>query len=281
MTASQSAQQLATQNRLRSASSPDIHNNPNLPGVRRYANGQVQPVIDNVPVPPIPAHMAQMMIPVNRSESNSPIDKANGLPLRSATQSPGLQRERWLQHSNISHQSLQSNSDQYQPQGLAYTQHTPPPAPRGHPRQYPSSATVNPAPNLTGERYTPTGPSTSATSSNDLPTPNQLKVKLTLVDFDAKHLTLVVPSTITYRTLIDRIDAKLKRTSDVSIAAGTARLRYQDVDKDYLRLDCDEDVQGWILDWKEKLLKKLQAGEDDTTREIELFCSRVGPGQKI
>ncbi len=153
-------------------------------------------------------------------------------------------------------------------------------ATRHNPRFYLHSANTTPAPPLTV--YDPWSgvPLTSTSSSTDLPTPNQLKVKLTLVDFDAKHLTLVVPSTITYRTLIDRIDAKLKRTSDVSIAGGTARLRYQDVDKDYLSLDCDEDVQGWIIDWKEKLIKRLLAGDEDAAKEIELFCSRVAPGPK-
>ena len=284
MTASQTAQQLAiTQIRLRSASSPDIHNNPNTTGPRRYPNGQLQASIDNVPVPPIPVHMTQMMNTVNRSQNNSPINGLNSLPIRSATQSPGVQRERLAHQNNFSHQTQYNYEDPPQQHSMhqeQYIQHQQQQALRLNPRQYLQSANTTPAPNSIGSYDSWSTPLSSATSSNDLPTPNQLKVKLTLVDFDAKHLTLVVPSTITYRTLIDRIDAKLKRTSDVSIAGGTARLRYQDVDKDYLRLDCDEDVQGWIIDWKEKLIKRLLAGEDDAAKEIELFCSRIVPPSK-
>ncbi|KAI9875840.1 MAG: hypothetical protein M1830_007911 [Pleopsidium flavum] len=280
MTASQSAQQLAmTQSRMRSASSPDIHNNPNLSGARRYPNGQLQPPIDNIPVPPIPAHMTQMRTPVNRSQNSSPSNGPNSIPTRAATQSPGSQRERLVQHNYVSHHGQQNYEDELQQHTMhpdQYTQFQQQQAMRHNPRQYLQSANTTPAPCSTMD-YNPLSAPLSATSSNELPTPNQLKVKLTLVEFDAKHVTLVVPSTITYRTLIDRIDAKLKRTSDVSIAGGTARLRYQDVDKDYLRLDCDEDVQGWIIDWKEKLVKRMLAGGDDAAREIELFCSRIGP----
>ncbi|KAL8812781.1 MAG: hypothetical protein Q9223_007204 [Gallowayella weberi] len=46
--------------RMRSASTPNIHDpiaaNVNGPGARRYANGQVQPTVDNVPVPLIHKH---------------------------------------------------------------------------------------------------------------------------------------------------------------------------------------------------------------------------------
>ncbi len=98
MTASQTAQQLAmSQSRMRSASSPDIHNNPNHPSLRRHPNSQLQSSIDNVPVPPIPAHMTQMMNVVNRSQNTSPANGPNGMPTRSATQSPGLQRDRLAQ----------------------------------------------------------------------------------------------------------------------------------------------------------------------------------------
>ncbi len=281
MTASQSAQQLATtQSRMRSASSPGIHNNPNVPAPRRYPNGQLQPPIDNIPVPPIPAHITQMRTTVNRSQNNSPINGPNGMPTRAATQSPGSQRERLAQQNYFSHHDQHSYEDQLQQHGMhqeQYIQQQQQQAMRHNPRQYLQSANTTPAPQSTVDYNGLSAPLSSITSSNDLPTPNQLKVKLTLVEFDAKHVTLVVPSTITYRTLIDRIDAKLKRTSDVSIAGGTARLRYQDVDMDYLRLDCDEDVQGWVIDWKEKLVKRMLAGGDDAAKEIELFCSRIVP----
>ncbi|KAI9884180.1 MAG: hypothetical protein M1823_004044 [Watsoniomyces obsoletus] len=90
------------QNRLRSASSPDIHNH----GVagRRLPNGeysttaghyhQAPPIPD---VPPFPAHVAyKKNNMINRSHTNSPVEGV-GVPRRSGTASPGIlqqQRER-------------------------------------------------------------------------------------------------------------------------------------------------------------------------------------------
>jgi cell division control protein 24 len=85
----QSAQQLGmTINRMRSASSPDIHQNG--PQNRRYANGQGISNGDSVPnVPPIPPHVAKQMAPINRSQNNSPV---NAMPIRNgAAASTGQQ----------------------------------------------------------------------------------------------------------------------------------------------------------------------------------------------
>lgn len=71
MTASQAAQQHMAINssRLRSASTPDIHNEP-----RRYANGALQGTTDSVPVPPLPPNIAQHRAQpgLNRSQTSSP-----------------------------------------------------------------------------------------------------------------------------------------------------------------------------------------------------------------
>ena len=86
MPASQYNQQqlTATQSRLRSASTPNIHD-PNAPGARR-------PPVENVPVPPIPPNMAQMRGHVNRSHTSSPVD--GQLPIRTANHSPSVHKDR-------------------------------------------------------------------------------------------------------------------------------------------------------------------------------------------
>lgn len=72
MAASQNPQQLAmAQSRLRSVSTPDIHNS-NSSGPRRYANGQLQPPIDNTPVPPMPG------IPLQAIRSPAPSQPLTG-----------------------------------------------------------------------------------------------------------------------------------------------------------------------------------------------------------
>lgn len=76
--------------RNRSHSTPDV----NVPGARRLPNGSLsaQPV---PAVPGIPAHLAyDTGIP--RSANNSP----SGVPTRTSTQSPGVQRERQLQQQS-------------------------------------------------------------------------------------------------------------------------------------------------------------------------------------
>ena len=72
MAGSQYTQQ-QLQSRLRSASTPDIHN-PNVPGERRQGNSQLPTPSDEVPVPPIPAHVVQMRAPINRSQTSSPVE---------------------------------------------------------------------------------------------------------------------------------------------------------------------------------------------------------------
>ncbi|KAI2794900.1 hypothetical protein POX_a01501 [Penicillium oxalicum] len=69
-----------TAQRMRSASSPDIHHHNNASDSRRYMGAHAMQTVDNVPVPPIPAHMASMKAPINRSQNNSPTN--NQLPIR-------------------------------------------------------------------------------------------------------------------------------------------------------------------------------------------------------
>ncbi|KAL8649092.1 MAG: hypothetical protein Q9210_004608 [Variospora velana] len=250
--AAQAAQHLAMTQRMRSASTPNIHDptaaQGNGSGARRYANGQVQPTIDNVPVPPIPSHMR--MAP-NRSQSNSP---TNGPPpTRSATQSPMLPRDRSGQHPE---QNI------YNP--TSHRQYAPHPDQRSHLQgNYP------PAP-ITVLRSPPMPMHT--TSENDIPLPSQLKVKIWFQP-SPSHVTIVVPIVIKHRSLIDRIDSKMVKISSASISKGNARLRYKDMDDDFVTIGSDEDVQLAIEDWG-------QANEDDLrngdVRDFELHWEEKG-----
>ena len=200
----------ATQSRLRSASTPDIHG-PNAPGARRQGNGQPQTSAENVPVPPIPAHM--MRPPINRSQTTSPVE--GELPVRSANVSPSSHKDRQYQQYQ--------NHSTYNRQG----QRLPP----------------------TSDPYmdTPMIPNDNE-QENGIPYPTQLKVTIWF-DPRPSHVTIVVPIIIKHRSLIDRIDSKMVKVSSASIAKGTARLQYKDVDGDTVTIRCDEDVHIAIEDW--------------------------------
>ncbi|KAI9700073.1 MAG: hypothetical protein M1836_002607 [Candelina mexicana] len=228
--------------RLRSASSPDIHN-PLGPG-RRHPHIQNQP-----PVPDMPAHIpthVQHRGPINRSQNNSPTNAANSLPVRVATQSPNLQRER-LHHANTSVQ---------------------------HPHHYASDQVpvrTDSRPAMHAQATAPLQPSVSMHSSipsnsQNLSNNMQLKVKVT---FDNNYVTLVVVMNISYQSLVDRIDAKLSRFTSSSIGRGTLRLGYRDEDEDWINVRSDEDVQGAFEDWREQYKHQLLAGQ---MGEIQLEC---------
>ena len=231
-------QQLAmAQSRLRSVSTPDINNNGGRP---RYANGQLQPPVD-VPVPPIPSHMAPRHGPGNRSQTSSPTN--NVLSTRSNTQSPMPPRDK------PQRQYQDQSYDQQMQQRLKAI-------PDNDPRNYVEGnyadaslaivnattdvATVAPTPAALGPAY-----------------PSQLKVKIHFAP-QPSHVTIVVPIIIKCRSLIDRIDSKMHKVSGASIAQGTARLSYKDSDGDYVAIKVDEDVAEAIQDWGESHAEQLR-----------------------
>lgn len=226
---SQNAQQATTQSRLRSVSTPDIHNS-NGSGSRRYANGQ-QPPIDNTPVPPLPSYIASMRVPVNRSQANSPSNAH--LPVRSATQSPQLQRE----------SASQQHRYQQQPAEAMY---------RANQQQF--SSGIPPQ-----QMVRPPPLPVTAIPDAGIPYPTQLKVKIWFQP-SPSHVTIVVPIIIKHRSLVDRIDSKMVRISSASISNGTARLRYRDQEGDVLTIGSDEDVSLAIEDWAMGHLAQLHEG---------------------
>lgn len=232
------------QNRLRSASSPDIHNHI-VPGRRPPTADPSQPPIPDMPVPPFPHHVAVKKLPVNRSHNNSPMDVTHGMPLRPATQSPGLQRERLTQANYISHPQHYDLGAMLSPTSVA------PPS-------------VSPA---VDARIL--SPLTSPPVNDHLPTPTQLKVK---VSFENNYVTLVVGTNISYQSLVDRIDAKLSRFTSLAIGKGTIRLRYIDEDGDQVTIRSDEDIQIAFSDWREQQRSQLIQGQ---LGEIQLFCQQI------
>ncbi|KAI9741212.1 MAG: Rho guanine nucleotide exchange factor 28 [Cirrosporium novae-zelandiae] len=256
MSASQSSQQvMMMQSRMRSASTPDIHSgNPGAP--RRYANGQ--PPIDNVPVPPIPAHMASMRAPLNRSQTNSPAP--HGMPMRGMNQSPGAQSHR-APHPG-------SNSRGPPPHG---------PMEDGHTRHHwngSSGQLPDGVPAVSrGQDYEQhqahSAPLQSPPPSLQDLMPSQLKARILVGE---NYVTLIIPTNIGFQTLIDRIDAKLSRSSLGSITANSLRIRYRDVDGDLVTIDNDEAIQDAIMDWRDQNKEKLQAGDFRVIGDIDLFC---------
>ena len=267
--ASQNAQFVAiAQSRVRSASTPDIHNH-NASGLRRYANGQLQTPIDHNPVPPlpsnIPSHMVHMRATINRSHTNSPV--SGQLPIRSATQSPQLQRDKttrqqpphhgyeqlqqYRQQQQQQHQHQQTNTEaRFYYHGTH--QATAPPAVAPPPLQIQSIQAAKSTPAI------------------GIPYPSHLKVKIWF-DPAPSHVTIVVTIVIKYQSLADRIDSKMTKISSASIASGTAKLRYRD-DHDLVKIESDEDVRTAIETWGEVHEKGLRNG---TIPDFELFWHEV------
>ncbi|GKZ64509.1 hypothetical protein AnigIFM60653_004745 [Aspergillus niger] len=217
--------------RMRSASSPDIHNHN--PEMRRYMGAHTMQTVDNVPVPPIPAHISSMMAPPNRSQNNSPTNAS--LPIRNANHLSNSQ-----QHSDPRH------------------------VPQTHFHE-PQYSDYRPSTSATDQ---PTSPLSHEPDEEPL-MPTQLKVK---VNFDDNYVTLVIASNIMFRSLIDRVDAKLARFTNRSIGSKSVRLRYRDEDGDFVTIDSDEAVQLAFMEWREQQRDMLARGQ---VGEIQLYCQAV------
>ncbi|KAJ5133738.1 hypothetical protein N7526_005103 [Penicillium atrosanguineum] len=174
--------------------------------------------------PPIPAHMANMKAPVNRSQNNSPTSQ---IPLR--TQPPNV---------HTTHFTDPEYNDA-----------------RG------SGQLSDPA----------TSPLTQEEGLDEIDPymPTQLKAK---VNFEENYVTLVIATNILFRSLTDRVDAKLARFTNRSIGNKTVRLRYRDEDGDYVTIDSDEAVQLAFMEWREQHRDMLAKG---LVGEIQLYCQVV------
>ncbi|EUC40309.1 hypothetical protein COCMIDRAFT_109154 [Bipolaris oryzae ATCC 44560] len=242
---------IAAQGRMRAASSPDI--NSHLQGQPRRAPQQPVPE-----VPPFPTHYAYNAAIVNRSASNSP----NQAPPRAATQSPAIQRDRLIQQRTAS--ELANQTPEFH---------------NGAMRRDPSFTSVNRTmtPASSFERSQGTLTPASMDSRNMSPPlgqdpsiPTQLKVKVHCPSAGSS-MVLVVSTNISYQSLKDRIDAKLQRSTSVSLGSGQVKLKYLDSDNTYVSIQCDDDVQEAFENWKEQQSNLNPGGG---LGEIELFCQR-------
>ncbi|KAI1637280.1 hypothetical protein F4809DRAFT_661366 [Biscogniauxia mediterranea] len=243
-------QQVLAQQRSRSYSTPDINGQPT--GRRTNSNGSV-PAVPGIPAHLHPAHDAN----IPRSQTGSPRQE---IPIRSNTQSPGVQRER-----------LHSQAGQYG--GGSMSQF---PAQPIYPRQTLSGtgqmpgSTASQSLSINNQQAVspPLGSATPGNplSSPELPIPTQLKVKVNCEG--GTYVTLVVAFNISYQSLINRIDIKLSRFTPNSIARGNLKLRYIDEDGDSVTIESDDDIQIAFLEWREGARSVHTGG----VGEIELFC---------
>ncbi|KAI1097476.1 hypothetical protein F4804DRAFT_170827 [Jackrogersella minutella] len=244
------SQTLAQQQRSRSYSTPDINGQPNG---RRTNSSTPVPAVPGIPPHLHPAHDSN----IPRSQTGSP---RQDIPIRTSTQSPGVQRDGRSQQSG----QFGGTMSQFpiQPVGTS-RQATPAPA----------ATTGGPAPqplNLSNQQPVspPLGTATQGNplASPDLPIPTQLKVKVKCDN--GTYFTLVAPFNIAYQSLRDRIDAKLSRFTSSSIAKGNLRLRYRDEDGDSVTIESDDDIQIAFSEWREGVRDIYSGG----VGEIELFC---------
>ena len=101
--------------------------------------------------------------------------------------------------------------------------------------------------------------------------PSQLRAK---VRFDENYVSMIIPSNIQFRSLTDRIDAKLARFTNASIASGTVRLRYKDEDGDFIWIDSDDAVHEALIDWRETNRGEVGSGGGPYA-EILLFAHSI------
>ncbi|KAF2860635.1 hypothetical protein K470DRAFT_216659 [Piedraia hortae CBS 480.64] len=243
-----SAQQMPPRNR--SASSPNIHH---AQGVR--SNGLTGRIGgEQPPVPEMPLPYQQQSHVVPRSHTNSPNPALGVISSRTMSNSPQLARDKTYQARPQQDPSPTSSSRP----GL-------PADPRDG--YYPHSRVMTPVPGSRNGSFSPAPLQPGAASSTSEGV-TQIRVKVRC-PAASQVMTLVVSSNISYETLRDRIDAKLQRSTHLSLADRGSRetqvkLKYLD-EEDYVSIQSDEDVQTAFETWRE------QTGG---TGELELFCQR-------
>jgi len=223
-------QSASSGSRNRSVSSPNMNE-----ATRRVLNSARPPM----PEGPLPSHI-QNSATTGRSQSNSPHMSNGGIDDRLGAGSP-FDRER-SQSRPYGDARFNTNPASRSITPVAYGAVSPPL----------SSAT----------------PTIADIGMQLSPPPSQLKVKVHATAA-GQVLTLVVPSNIAYQSLRDRIDAKLQRSTNISLSdkgGNQVKLKYLD-DEDLVNIASDEDVQTAFETWRE------QRGEGITGMgEIELFC---------
>jgi len=237
-------------NRLRSASSPDIAN-----PVRRYDPSQVPPMPD---MPQFPNNYAYAPGVLSRSQSSSPAQAMSALPTRSSTQTPTGQQQRLT----LTRGNTPTHGDQYhQQQPMIQRQYSNATDHYGSPEvRMPTGSMGTPAslmPGIVPQPQLHDSMQQMALSSSGSPT--QLKVR---VHFESagSSMLFVVPVGISFQSLKDRIDAKLQRSTTVSLASGQVKLKYAD-EGDLVSILSDEDVQMAFETWRDSNRGGATVGE--------------------
>lgn len=174
------------QTRLRSASTPDVHEPVGATSKRGAP-----------PVPNLPSYLANNPALIQRSQNNSPV-LVHGAHSKPADRSP------------VSRSPLANQQGVY---GMSQVRRE-----QGH-RSYDEHLS-------SAESSRTLSPTVSMSSTDGtLGMPSRLKIKVK-VPSEGSTMTLVVSSGIDYETLRDRIDAKLSRGTSLSLASGSVKLRF-------------------------------------------------------
>jgi cell division control protein 24 len=248
-----------TVNRLRSASSPDIAN-----PVRRYDPSQVPPMPD---LPQFPNTYSYQPAPgnLNRSQSSSPGQAMSAMPTRMSTQTPTGQGQRLTMTRNNTMQPTYSQ-DQYQMQRQYSNARDPYASPEvrmpgGTPASLMPGMSQPPPPQLQDRMQ--------ELAISNTGNPTQLKVRVHY-ESAGSSMVLVVPVGISFQSLKDRIDAKLQRSTTVSLATGQIKLKYAD-EGDLVSILSDEDVQMAFETWRESVRGIGGGAGGATVGEVELY----------
>lgn len=279
---SASAQATFTQSRMRSASSPDIQQNAPQ---RRTIEPSIQNGIPDLPA--FPQNYAYNPAVLSRTQTASPAaGMTANMPMRTTPPSmagrPAHPRSTPLavhhEYPNNVHHAPSTSRDLQHQSGMRPTT----PSAQGHhysnsagsaqlrasPSKYPPQVqhafTSQAVPTLSSSSSAPS----NLTAMDQGQAQYRIRVHCTPL---GSSFVFVVPATITFETLRNRIDVKLQRASPsnggqpLSLASGQLKLKYVD-DDDYVTIGSDEDVQMAIETWRE------QQSEGAGSTEIELYC---------
>lgn len=226
------------QTRMRSASSPDVHSQQQQ-ALSRLA------IANAPPVPSVPAHLLVSQQPtVNRSPNNTPVH-ANGVPSRYPNDSPNPSLRQGS--STRDHMSSRHHDS-------------------GSSRTYDSRSSTH------TESSVGTFSPPIADSESPPPRSFQFKLKI-LVPSETSVFTLIAEPHINYMQLIDRLDKKLEKATNITMAKGRLKLQFRDDDDgEYITMQNDDDVQTMLDQWWD-----MHTRDSTLSRqygEITLYCNK-------
>ncbi|KAF3939937.1 hypothetical protein ABW19_dt0206032 [Dactylella cylindrospora] len=254
-------QSVTHQNRMRSASSPNIHQLPASSPLAR-ANAMAAPPMPNIPGG-FSQYTPQMHPSINRSMTASPGHLQQGVPSRLGTQSPSMYSQ--VQHLNTLPENPRATNSMINSMSQM-SLYGDPRSSGVEPRLQHISALHQ---DYVPRNGTPPsdlakigGESPATPSMRQAPVPS-LKVK---VSYITDMFVIIVPQDIGYVQLMDRIERKVRLCGGATYSSHQPlRVRYQDEDGDYITVNSDEDVQMAI--------ESRFHGSEDSTNVVTLFVA--------